>query len=113
PVQETQTLFLPNFHAHNFAGGGLRNVVMLTNNLDLRLEGYVFQPYQELVRTPDLKTQYGEVLSRRYYIGSFGAVFHSPLGPVGAFLNYYDDRKNPFSFLFQVGFLIYNHSALD
>lgn len=113
PVQETKTLFLPNFHAHNFAGAGLRNVIMITNNLDMRLEAYVFQPYEELVRTPDLKTQYGEPLSRRYYIGSLGAVFHSPLGPVGAFLNYYDDRKNPFSFLFQVGFLIYNRSALD
>ncbi len=113
PIQETKTLFLPNFHSHIFAGGGLRNVIMITSNLDLRIEGYVFQPYEELVRTPDLKTQYGEVLSRRFYIGSLGTVFHSPLGPVGAFLNYYDDRKNPFSFLFQIGYLIYNHSALE
>lgn len=113
PVQETKTLFLPNFHAHNFAGGGLRNVVSITGNLDLRVEAYVFQPYQELIRTPDLKTEYGKAFSRRYYIGSFGAVFHSPLGPVGAFLNYYDDRKNPFSFLLQIGYLIYNRSALD
>ena len=88
-------------------------MIMITSNLDLRIEGYVFQPYEELVRTPDLKTQYGEVLSRRFYIGSLGTVFHSPLGPVGAFLNYYDDRKNPFSFLFQIGYLIYNHSALE
>src|SRR5207253_1493859 len=27
PVQEMQTLFLPNFHAHNFIGTGLRNII--------------------------------------------------------------------------------------
>lgn len=113
PTQETQTLFLSNFHAHNFVGAGLRNVVMVRGNLDFRIEGYIFQPYRELVKTADLKTMYGETLSRRYYIGSLGAVFHSPVGPIAAFLNYYDDRKNPFSFLFHVGFMIFNKNAIN
>ncbi len=113
PLQETKTLFLPNFHAHNYIGGGSRNVIMIRSNLDLRLEGYIFQPIREILSTPDLKAYYGERFQKRYFIASAGAVFHSPLGPVSMFVNYYDDRKNPFSFLFHIGFIIFNRSAID
>ena len=51
PVLETKTLFLPNFHAHNYVGAGSRNVIMLRQNLDLRIEGYVFQPIREILFT--------------------------------------------------------------
>ena len=67
PVLETQTLFLPAYRAQFFGGAGLRNVIMLRNNLELRIDGYVFQPYQELIRTDDLKTRFGEPLAKRYF----------------------------------------------
>ncbi len=113
PVLETKTLFLPNFHAHNYLGAGSRNVIMLQSNLDLRIEGYVFQPIREILSTQDLKSYYSERFLKRYFIASGGVVYHSPLGPVSMFVNYYDDRKNPFSFLFHIGFIIFNKGALD
>ena len=113
PIQESQTLFLSNFHAHSFAGFGLKNVLMILPNLDLRIEGFVFMPYKELIQTENLETKYGKAFSKRYYLGAFGAVYHSPIGPVALFINYYDDRENKFSVLFHVGFFIFNKSALD
>jgi NTE family protein len=113
PLQEIKTLFLPNFHAHSYFGGGLRNVVMIRQNLDLRLEGYVFQPVNVILSDPELKAYYGARWEKRYFIASGGAVYHSPIGPVGMFVNYYDDRKSPFSFLFHIGFIIFNKGALD
>jgi len=113
PLQETKTLFLPNFHANNYIGGGSRNVIMIRPNLDFRIEGYVFQPIREILATPDLQAQYSDRFLKRYFIASGGAVFHSPLGPVSMFVNYYDDRKNPFSFLFHIGYIIFNKGALE
>lgn len=113
PIQESQTLFLSNFHSHSFAGLGLKNVIMLRPALDIRIEGFVFMPYKELIQTENLETEYGKAFSKRYYLGSLGAVYHSPIGPVSLFLNYYDDRDNKFSVLFHVGFFIFNKSALD
>jgi len=113
PIKESQTLFLSNFHAHSYGGLGLKNVIMLRPTLDIRVEGFVFMPYKELLQTPTLKTEYGKAFSKRYYLGSMGAVYHSPVGPVSLFLNYYDDRENKFSVLFHVGFFIFNKSALD
>jgi NTE family protein len=113
PIQETKTLFLPNFHAHVYGGVGSKNIVVITNNLDLRLEGYLFQPYRAINKNFDLKAEYGEKFARRFFIGSAGIVFHSPIGPAGLFLNYYDDRENPYSVLFHVGYIIFNKGALD
>ncbi len=113
PLQETKTLFLPNFHAHNYLGAGSRNVIMVRPNLDFRIEGYVFQPIREILSTEEQKAAYSERFLKRYFIASAGAVYHSPLGPVSMFVNYYDDRKNPFSFLFHIGFIIFNKSALE
>jgi len=113
PVSEMKTLYLPDFHAHQYIGAGSRNVIMIRSNFDFRIEGYVFQPYQEFIKTPDLKTKYGNTFARQFYIGSAGAVFHSPIGPVSLFVNYYHERTNPFSLLFHFGYIIFNKSALE
>lgn len=113
PVAEMQTIYLPDFHAHQFVGAGLRNVWMIRSNLDFRFEGYVFQPYRELVKTVDLKTEYGDPIARQFYIGSAGLIFHSPIGPISLSLNYYHERKNPFSLLFHFGYIIFSKSATE
>ncbi len=113
PIQEMKTLFLPDFHAHTFAGLGSKNNIMIRNNIEVLLEGYVFQPFHELIPTTDNKTVYGDLFAKRFYVGSLGTVFHSPIGPIGFFVNYIDERENSFSFLFHFGYFIFNKSALN
>ena len=113
PIQESKTIFLPSFHAHTFAGLGLKNIMTVRNNIEVHLEGYIFQPFRELLPTDEKETYYGDWFNKRYYVGSFGTVFHSPLGPIGFFLNYFDDKDRPFSFLFHFGYFIFNKNALN
>lgn len=113
PVQELKSLYLPALHAHTFGAGGLKAILSIRNNIDFDLEGYVYQPYQELLETADKRTEYGPVLSRRYFVTSTGLIFHSPLGPIGVFVNYADMRTNSFSFLFHFGYFIFNKSAVN
>ena len=113
PLQETQTLFLPNFHAHNYIGAGSRNVVSITNNFDLRVEGYIFQPFQVLQQKPDKEAEYGNAFEKRYLIFSSGLVYHTPIGPLSFFMNYYDDREKPYTFLFHLGYIIFNRNPLN
>ena len=113
PLQETQTLFLPNFHAHNYIGAGLRNVVTITGSIDFRLEGYVFQPLQSLVATANQKAKYSNAFENRYLMFSSGIVYHTPIGPLGLFVNYYDDRDKPYTFLFHLGYIIFNKSPMN
>ncbi len=113
PIPESKTLFLHGFRAYKYLGGGLQNVVNITNNLDFRLEGYVFQPYRPIKKKPDLKPSFGPILSSRNYIGSGSLVYHSPIGPISLTLNYYEGNDEPWSFLFSFGHLIFNDRPLE
>jgi NTE family protein len=113
PVQELKTVYLPALHAHNFAAIGSKNVFTLRNNIEWRIEAYMFQPYQALIETANKTTEYGKVLNDRYYVGSTGIVIHSPLGPIAFMVNYADMRTKSFSFLFHFGYFIFNQNALN
>lgn len=113
PTQESKTLFLENFRAHNYLGAGLKNVISLKGNIDIRLEGYFFQPFQEILPDEFNKPYYGNAFSNRYYIASLATVYNSPIGPLAFNLNYYDRKENSFTFMFHFGYILFNRSALD
>ncbi|MFC1729744.1 patatin-like phospholipase family protein [candidate division KSB1 bacterium] len=115
PIPESKTLFLPTFRAHSYAGAGLKLVrpLELINNFDIRLEGYIFQPYQAIIENDNHQGSYGDILSDKSYIGSSTIVFHSPFGPVSLSLNYYPLEKDPWSLIFNFGYLIFNHRTLE
>lgn len=113
PIQEAKTIFIPEYYAHNYGGAGLRNIIQIRSNIELRMEGYLFQPYKMFIADPEKQAVYGPAFSRRIYSGSIGTIFHSPLGPIGVFVNYFEGRKDSFSFLFHFGYFIFNKPALN
>lgn len=114
PMPESKTVFLPEFHAFNFAGGGLKTVYSPFNNFDLRLEGYVFQPYQEILpgQANDAPS-FGDPYAKRYFMAAFDAVYHTPIGPASLGVNYYQNFEQPVTVMFHFGYIIFNKSAFD
>ena len=53
PLPDSKTIFLQNFRAYNFAAIGVRNIWTIRRNLDLRLEGYAFKPFEEIRESPE------------------------------------------------------------
>lgn len=113
PTQESKTLFLENFRAHNYVGVGIKNVITVLSNIDFRIEGYAYQPFQEIVTKESGGVKYNDAFSKRYYIASLAAVYQSPLGPVALNLNYYDKKSKSFTFMFHFGYILFNKKALD
>lgn len=46
-------------------------------------------------------------------MASFALVFSSPIAPVSFSANFYDKQDNNWSFLFNVGYILFNKKALD
>ena len=113
PVPEMKTFVLPRFRSSNYAGVGLRGLLTIVRNVDFRLEGYIMQPFQEIVNTPSFVAVYGQKLASRHFIGTTALVYQSPLGPVALSMSYYDHKENPYSFLFSLGYIIFNKRSLD
>jgi len=113
PTPESKTLFLEKFRAHKFIAGGAKLIINPIKNLDLRLEGYIFQPIQSIVKNNTNKPEYSINFLYRYLTGMAAVVYHTPIGPISTSVNYYLGEKNPISFLFHFGYTIFNKKAID
>jgi NTE family protein len=111
PLPEMKTLFLPNYRAQNYAGFGIKSSIRLFKQLKLRIEGYLFQPYEELAADENGNVIRRKELSFRSYIASATLVYHTPVAPISLSFNYYDRAENGFSVLFNIGFIIFNRDA--
>ncbi|HNX86163.1 MAG TPA: patatin-like phospholipase family protein [Bacteroidales bacterium] len=113
PIPESQTYFLPAFRATNFAAAGLKIVVRIYKKFEYRLEGYLFQPYEQIRENHEDSTPYfGPKLTDRAWMASTLLVYNSPLGPISLGVNYYDKQIEPFSLNFNFGYILFNQRAL-
>jgi NTE family protein len=108
PIPESQSIFLQQYRAHNYLAGGLNVIFTILKNLEFRTEGYLFQPYREILRTDDNKPVYSDVLSRQYLAFSARMVYHAPFGPISTSMNYIEDSDDPVSFNINIGYFIFN-----
>ncbi|MEZ4721642.1 MAG: patatin-like phospholipase family protein [Flavobacteriales bacterium] len=137
PTPESKTLFLESFRAYQFAAVGHKFILNIYRGLDLRLEGYVFQPYRyvdrykaetDLNNNGNLEDDFAFRERRnfdfRYILATANAVYKSPLGPISFSVNYYynvpevsgDPNVNPrtpVTFLFHFGYILFNDKAMQ
>ena len=113
PIPEGKTLFQENYRAHKYVAAGLKNIFNIKKNIELRIEGYIYQPYQQIIKLPDLTAGYTPPFSQRFVIATAALVGHTPLGPISFSVNYYNREKTQFTFLFHFGYILFNKKALD
>ena len=112
PTAESRTLFLENFRANNYIAIGLKPIISIYSNVDLRLEAYLFQPFKSIIKDENQLAVYDEPFRRRFFSSSINAVYNSPIGPISLSLNYYEDRAKPLSLMFHLGYILFNKKAL-
>ncbi len=113
PFPESNTLFLPSFRSNIYAAIGLKDVISLAKNLDLRLEVYLFHPYEEMIQNDDYTASFNAKFEKHFFMSSSSVVFHSPIGPASLSLNYYQNTDQPFSLVFNLGYILFNPRAKD
>ena len=113
PTPESKTLFLPNFRAFSYAAGGIKLIFTLVSNFDLRIESYIFQPYQSFNMKNDFSTDLSKAFSKRYYLNAAALVYNSPFGPVSLTLSHYDRSEDEFSLIFNIGYIIFNKKGIN
>ncbi|MEQ8908434.1 MAG: patatin-like phospholipase family protein [Vicingaceae bacterium] len=113
PLPESKTLFQENYRALSYMGLGLKTIYSIREQVDFRLEAYLFQPYETIGSTALGEAKLGEEIADRNYIGTFTTVYHSRVGPLAASLNYFDGSSPELSFLVHFGYLLYNKRAKE
>ncbi|MBL7933849.1 MAG: patatin-like phospholipase family protein [Bacteroidia bacterium] len=113
PTPESQTFFIDAYRAHNYVAGGLKAITSPARSFDIRIEGYVFQPYQSILENSSGKAYYSTPFLYRYFSGMAALVYNSAIGPISIGVNYYDQSNNSFSPFFHIGYIIFNRKSID
>jgi NTE family protein len=113
PLPEMQSFFLPAYRANNYVAAGIKTILKIYRKIDFRLEGYIFQPYREILSNPvDNTATYGPPLSSRSYLASAAFVYNTFLGSISLGVNYYDKTMDSFALNLNIGYIIFNRRAL-
>jgi NTE family protein len=113
PIPEMKTLFLPKYRAPNYAAAGLKLLFNPYKQFFIRTEGYLFQPYEEIVPGENQEALYRQPFTDRSFVGSAGVEYHSPIGPISLAFTYYDRAEDNLSILFNIGYILFNRSAFE
>ena len=109
PTVNSTIRYLPYLRANNYVAGGLKVIVPVSSSSHLRFEGYYFQPLKEIhSRTDHLPYYTDKLLTSNQFIGSGGAVFHTPFGPASLLLNFFSNSDPRFYVQASFGYLLFN-----
>ena len=113
PLQDSQTLLLENFRARQFLAVGLKNVWSPYKNFQFRLEGYVFNAFENVVSQNNELPSFERNWINPSYAATTGIIYQSIIGTVGFHVNYYDDSQHQWGALLQIGYLLFNDHSLE
>jgi NTE family protein len=112
PVLLMQTIFLQNYRTYSYGGLGAQGIFDIYRQLELRLEGYYYIPYQKILPSDDRAggAMFSKPFSYHYSALTAQLVYNTAFGPIGLAVNYFDKPGDQVTVLFNIGFLIFNKS---
>ncbi|WP_300664783.1 patatin-like phospholipase family protein [Fluviicola sp.] len=111
PLPDLQTYFFSDYRSPQYIGGGVNIIFSLRKNIDIRADGYWYQPFISITKNDDGTFGYSKPFKGESQVVSLSAIYHSPLGPLRASLNYFPKQKSPLAFQFTYGFIIFHERA--
>lgn len=112
-IPDAGTYFLPEYRSPLFVGGGVNAVWSFNKRIDLRFDGFYFQPFRQIVVFDDGTFGYSKLFKGDSYLASASMIYHSILGPLRATVNYFPQNTNsPLNFQLSFGYVLFNERAI-
>ncbi len=112
-LPDVGTYFLPEYRSPLFIGGGVNLIYSLKKNIDFRFDGFIFQPFLQLIIKDDGSHGYSTPFKGESYLASTSVIYHSIFGPLRATLNYFPKQeKSPLQFQVSFGYVLFNERAI-
>lgn len=112
PLPDSKTYFFTEYRAPQYAGFGVNSIFKIGNRIDLRLDSYLFQPFITLEEQQDGFFTYSELFQGTTWMAGASAIFHSPIGPLRATMNYFPEQEKPIALQITFGYVIFNQRAI-
>ncbi len=111
-LPDAETYFLPEYRSPQFIGIGLNLVFSLNKNIDIRGDGYIYQPILQLQQNSNGTMGFDKAIESISFLCSSSLIYHSPIGPIRATFNYFPKQVNPYAFQLSYGYVLFNERAI-
>ncbi len=111
PFPLAQTRFLDGFRANHYATAGLKMIYKINRNMHLQTEGHIFQPIREIIPGPQNRADYAEKPGQYTVAMNSSYIYHTPAGPLSIGVQYYDKETDPWGFIINFGFILFNRNT--
>jgi NTE family protein len=112
PLPDAGTFFLEEYRAPQHAGIGTNVIFSIKKSIDIRFDGYVYQPFKQIRLNDDGTVSYSKPFKGETYMAAGSIIYHSPFGPIRFTTNYFPKQKTPFYFQFSYGYVLFNERAI-
>jgi NTE family protein len=112
PTADAATFFLEEYRAPQHAGLGTNVIFSIKKSIDIRFDGYIYQPFKQIMLNDDATVSYSRPLKGETYLAAASVIYHSPFGPIRFTANYFPKQKTPLYFQFSYGYVLFNERAI-
>lgn len=112
PIPDAQTFFLPEYRSPQFGGIGINVIGTIRKNIDVRFDGYFYQPLVQILQTSNGSIVYSDYFEGETFMASASLIYHSFLGPIRTTFNYFPKQTTPLSFQISFGYVLFNDRAI-
>lgn len=113
PLPDSRALFMSEYRAPQFVGGGVNLIFNYSKYFELRFEPYFFQPFRQIIRNEDDEGfGYSDLFKEGLPMIGASLIFHSPIGPLRISTNYFPKQDKPFITQLSFGYVIFNDRSI-
>ncbi len=111
-LPDLETYFIAPYRSTQYLCGGIQLILNPFKHIDLRLDTYGFLPIIQLQQNLDGTFSYAKPLKGRTILASGSFIYHSPIGPIRATINYLPKYAQPYQFQLGFGYILFNERAI-
>lgn len=113
PLPDSRPLFMSEYRAPQFIGGGVNLIFNYNRFFEFRIEPYFFQPFRQIIRFQDEDDfGYSDLFEEGLPMVGASLIFHSPIGPLRISTNYFPKQDKPFITQLSFGYVLFNDRSI-
>lgn len=113
PLPLAQTRYLPDFRHERYLAVGMKNIFSFTRKTQLQAEAYWFNPlrypFENVSETKNLSNNPPDPS----IMANLAFIFNAGPGPVSLSISYFQHDAQPWAFMFNFGYILFNRKVFN
>jgi len=111
PFAFATTRYLDTFRANHYIAAGVKTCLLLSRNWVLQGEAHVFHAFRAIVEDVGHTARYAKNRQQPAFMYHSALVYHTPMGPLSAQISYFGKEQDPFTFVVNFGYILFNRKT--